>query len=130
MAGLIGSVRDHTEALIAFDKLPVAQHLGAAVDQVRPSENRALRQHGDDRLVKTRYLWLTRRGNITQWQRRRFTPRRRSLLRVARAWAIKGSSAESVGRTEGLVVLVRPTACPCARRRQGASLRSAPAARG
>ena len=38
----IGSVRDHTEALIAFDKFHVAQHLGAAVDQVRRSENRAL----------------------------------------------------------------------------------------
>ena len=85
----IGSVRDHTEALIAFDKFHVAQHLGAAVDQIRRSENRALRQHGDDRLVKTRYLWLTRRGNMTQRQRRAFTPLRRSSLRVARAWAIK-----------------------------------------
>ena len=33
----IGSVRDHTEALIAFDKFHVAQHLGAPVDQVRSS---------------------------------------------------------------------------------------------
>ena len=85
----IGSVREHTEALIAFDRFHVAQHLGAAVDQVRRSENRALRQQGDDRLLKTRYLWLTRRGNMTQRQRRAFTPLRRSSLRVARAWAIK-----------------------------------------
>ena len=87
--GHIGSVREHTEALIAFDRFHVAQHLGAAVDQVRRSENRALRQQDDDRLVKTRYLWLTRRGNMTQRQRRAFTPLRRSSLRVARAWAIK-----------------------------------------
>ena len=85
----IESVREHTEALIAFDRFHVAQHLGAAVDQVRRSENRALRQQGDDRLLKTRYLWLTRRGNKTQRQRRAFTPLRRSSLRVARAWAIK-----------------------------------------
>ena len=26
----VGSVREHTEALIAFDKFHVAQHLGAA----------------------------------------------------------------------------------------------------
>ena len=84
----IRSVREHTEALIAFDKCHVAQHLGAAVDKVRRSENRALQQQGDDRLVKTRYLWLTRRGNMTQRQRRAFTPLRRSSLRVARAWAI------------------------------------------
>ena len=42
----IGSVQEHTEALIAFDKFHVAQHLGAAVDQVRRSENRELRQQG------------------------------------------------------------------------------------
>ncbi len=82
-------MREHTEALIAFDKFHVAQHLGAAVDKVRRSENRALRQQGDDRLVKTGDLWLTRRGNMTQRQRRAFTPLRRSSLRVARAWAIK-----------------------------------------
>ena len=55
----IGSVREHTEALIAFDRFHVPQHLGLAVDQVRRSENRILRQQGDDRLVKTRYLWPT-----------------------------------------------------------------------
>ena len=41
--------------MIVFDKFHVAQHRSAAVDQVRRSENRALRQQGDDRLVKTRY---------------------------------------------------------------------------
>ena len=50
----ITSVGDHAAALIAFDRFHVAQHLGAAVDPVRRSENRALREHGDDRLVKTR----------------------------------------------------------------------------
>ena len=85
----IGSVHDHTEAPIAFDKFHIAQHLGAAVDQVRRSENRALRQQGDDRLAKTRYLWLTRPANLTPRQRRAFTPLRTSALRVARAWAIK-----------------------------------------
>ena len=90
----IGSVQEHTEALIAFDKFHVAQHLGAAVDQVRRSENRELRQQGDDRLVKTRYLWLTRRGNMTRRQQREFTPLRTSTLRVARAWAIKESAMQ------------------------------------
>ena len=70
----IRSVREHTDALIAFDTFHVAQHLGAAGDQVRRQEHRALRQQGDDRLAKTRDLWLTRRGNMTQRQRRAFTP--------------------------------------------------------
>ena len=85
----IGSVHDHTAAPMAFDTFHIAQHLGAAVDQVRRSEHRALRQHGDDRLAKTRYLWLTRPANLTPRQRRAFTPLRTSALRVARAWAIK-----------------------------------------
>ena len=85
----IGSVHDHTEAPIAFDKFHSAQHLSAAVDQVRRSENRALRQQGDDRLAKTRYLWLTRPANQTLRQRRAFTPLRTSAFRVPRAWTIK-----------------------------------------
>ena len=71
----------------------MAQHLDAGVDQVRGSEDRALRQQGDDRLVKTRYLWLTRRST-TQRQRREFTPLRTSSSRVARAWAIKESAMQ------------------------------------
>ena len=91
----IGSVREHTEALIAFDKFHVAQPSGrgGSIRSAR-SENRELRQQGDDRLVKTRYLWLTRRANMTQRQRREFTPLRTSSLRVARAWAIKESAMQ------------------------------------
>ena len=56
----IGSVHDHTAAPMAFDTFPIAQPLSAAVDQVRRSEHRAVRQQGDDRLATTRDLWLTR----------------------------------------------------------------------
>ena len=45
-------------------------------------------------LVKTRYLWLTRRGNMTRRQQREFTPLRTSSLRVARAWAIRESAMQ------------------------------------
>ena len=83
----------------------VVQHLGAAVDQVRRSENRILRQQGDDRLVKTRYLWPTRRGNLTQQQRRAFTPLRRSSSRGAcvrdqgTGDAVVGTTAPGAGRS-------------------------------
>ena len=85
----IGAVATHTDARVVFDKFHVAQHLGEAVDAVRRAEDRTLRQAGDTRLVKTRYLWLTRRSNMKPWQRQVFTPLRTSTLRVARAWAIK-----------------------------------------
>ena len=87
----IGSVHDHTEAPIAFDKFHIAQHLGAAVDQVRRSENRALRQQGrrpagEDALP----CELTRPANLTPRQRRAFTPLRTSALRVAQCVGDQG----------------------------------------
>src|SRR5436305_12231281 len=44
---------------IVFDKVHIMKHLGDAVDLVRRAENRQLRAAGDERLVKTRYWWLT-----------------------------------------------------------------------
>ena len=41
----------------------------------------------------SRYLRLTRRANMSQRQRRAFTPLRRSSLRVAWAWAIRTGDA-------------------------------------
>ena len=49
------------------------------------------------RLVRTRYLRLTGRGNMTPRQRRAFTPLHRSSLRVARAWRIKETDDAAVG---------------------------------
>ena len=86
----IGSVRDHTEALIVFDKFHVAQHLGVGGRSGSAVGEPCAAPTGDDRLVKTRYLWLTdASGNMTQRQHRAFTLLRRSSWRVVRAWAIK-----------------------------------------
>ena len=78
------------EKKIAFDKFHVAQHLGEAVDRVRRREHRELKQRGDDRLTKTKYLWLKHPANIPErtW-RDRFAALRNSTLKTARAWAIK-----------------------------------------
>jgi transposase len=48
---------------IAFDKFHVAQYLGAAVDQVRRQEHRALLAEGNDRLTGSKYDWLTQPAN-------------------------------------------------------------------
>jgi transposase len=61
-APYISSTREHVpdaDRRIVFDKFHIAQHLGRAVDEVRRAENRELVRQGDDRLKKTRYLWLT-----------------------------------------------------------------------
>jgi transposase len=61
-APYIASTREHVpdaDRKIVFDKFHIALHLGRAVDQVRKAENRELVGRGDDRLKKTKYLWLT-----------------------------------------------------------------------
>ncbi len=91
-APYIGATRAHVpdaDAKIVFDKFHIAQHLGDAVDQVRRRENRELVSEGNERLKRTKYLWLRNpdRMSATQW--REFGPLRDSRLQVARAWAIK-----------------------------------------
>ena len=44
---------------IVYDRFHIMQHMTRAVDQVRKAESRALFQEGDERLKKTKYLWLT-----------------------------------------------------------------------
>jgi len=74
---------------IAFDKFHVAQYLGEAVDKVRRHEHKVLLKAHDESLKGTKYLWLTKGGNLSAKQRRVFTPLRDSKLTTARAWAIK-----------------------------------------
>jgi transposase len=94
-APYIASTREHVpdaDRRIVFDKFHIAQHLGRAVDEVRRAENRELVRQGDNRLKKTKYLWLTNpdRMSTERWQG--FASLRDSQLRVARAWAIKESA--------------------------------------
>jgi transposase len=94
-APYISSTREHVphaDRRIVFDKFHIAQHLGRAVDEVRRTENRELVSRGDDRLKKTKYLWLRNPDRMNSQRWREFAPLRHSRLRVARAWAIKESA--------------------------------------
>ena len=77
------------DAKIVFDKFHIAKHLGDAVDQVRRRENRELVSAGNERLKRTKYLWLQNPDRMSAKQWREFAPLRDSRLKVARAWAIK-----------------------------------------
>jgi len=50
---------------IVFDRFHIMQHMTKAVDQVRKGEHRKLSSEGDERLKKTKYLWLTREQNLS-----------------------------------------------------------------
>jgi transposase len=89
----VASTRAHlpgADEKIVYDKFHVAKHLGEGVDQVRRSENKALRAAGDERLVGTKYDWLRHPDHFADdadyWA---FCELRRSNLKTARAWAMK-----------------------------------------
>ena len=101
----VAATRAHLERAdekIVYDKFHVARHLGEAVDQVRRQENKQLRGAGDERLVGTKYDWLSSRERFDAAQWREFGVLRRSNLKTARAWALKQQAMqlweyESVG---------------------------------
>ena len=79
------------DSKIVFDRFHIMSHMGAAVDQVRRREHKALREMGDDRLVHSRYLWLYAEENLPARHRERFEELKAAHLKTARAWAIKES---------------------------------------
>ncbi len=90
----------NAESKIVFDKFHIAKNLGDAVDKVRRQENRELLSYGDDRLVKTKYLWLQNPDNMSHRRWRGFESLRSSSLQVARAWAIKEAAMHLWGYTK------------------------------
>lgn len=89
----ISSTRQHIEDAddkIAFDRFHVAKLLGDALNKVRREENTELLAEGNRSLVGSMHLWLTGSENmsLSKW-RGQFKPLRDSVLRTARAWAIK-----------------------------------------
>jgi transposase len=85
------------ETKICFDRFHVAKHLGDAVNDVRKAEHGALLKKGDERLKRTRFLWLMgpeRRARLSTEQQRHFDELKQSTLKVARAWAMKETAHE------------------------------------
>lgn len=91
-AAYITSTRKHLSSAdekIVFDKFHIMKHLGDAVDKVRRQEHRTLRASGDDRLAKTRYLWLTYPKRLEGEARAKIEQLRHGSLKTARAFRYK-----------------------------------------
>jgi transposase len=76
---------------IVFDRFHIMQHVLNALDRVRRRENKALRADGDERLVRTKYLWLRSQENLTDVAAAQFSELKEATLKTARAWALKES---------------------------------------
>jgi len=77
------------EAEIVHDKFHIAKYLGEAVDKVRRSENKALKEEGDETLTGSRQLWLYNVENLSQERYDELMKIQRADLKTGRAWAIK-----------------------------------------
>ena len=83
-----GHVED-AESKTCFDHFHVSSYFTKGVNDVRKAEHRELRASGDDRLAKTRYLWLKNEENLSESQQVRFEELKDQALKVAEAWAMK-----------------------------------------
>ena len=79
---------------MVFDRFHIMRQMLEAVDRVRRRENRELLRHGDNRLARSKYLWLYSAENIPDKAKDRFKQLKDGQLRTARAWAIKESLRE------------------------------------
>ena len=79
---------------MVFDRFHIMQHVGKGVDQVRKQEHKELLEQGDDRLKRSKYLWLYSAENMPDAARERFDQIKNDNLRTARAWALKESLRE------------------------------------
>lgn len=77
------------EEKIVHDRFHVMQLATQAVDQVRRSEHKQLASEGDNRLARTRYLWLTSQENLTDKQKSFFEEVYTTELRTGKAWGYK-----------------------------------------
>lgn len=76
-------------AQIVHDRFHVMQLATTAVDQVRRGEHRELKQNGDDRLTKTKYVWLKSQENLSEKQLAKLEGVFTLELKTGKAWAYK-----------------------------------------
>lgn len=77
------------EHKIVHDRFHIMQMATKAVDQVRRGEHRTLMKSDDDRLSRTKYVWLTSPENLTEKQQALFDATYDLQLQTGKAWAYK-----------------------------------------
>ena len=90
----IGACRRHVpraDSKMVFDRFHIMRHVLDAVDKVRKQEHKTLLRAGDERLSRSKYLWLTNPQNMTDRARAHFADLKAAELKTARTWAIKES---------------------------------------
>lgn len=77
------------EEKIVHDRFHIMQLATKAVDKVRRAEHRRLLKEDDDRLAKTKYVWIKSHENLTDKQQTLFEETYDLQLQTGKAWAYK-----------------------------------------
>jgi transposase len=88
-AYMTSTVTNVPNAKIVHDKFHIAKYLGEAVDKVRRSEHRELKQDGESPLTGLRQLLLYNEENLDEDAYFEVLTIQRADLKTGRAWAIK-----------------------------------------
>jgi transposase len=88
-AFITSSKQNAPNAEIVHDKFHIAKYLNEAVNKVRKLEHKELMSEGDDTLKGKKYLFLTKKENMSVEKKREFNDIRKDVLKTGRAWSIK-----------------------------------------
>jgi transposase len=77
------------ENKIVHDRFHVMQLATKAVDQVRRGEHKKLKANDDNRLAKTRYIWIKNLNNLSEKQQALFDETYDLQLQTGKAWSYK-----------------------------------------
>jgi transposase len=84
------AARKHVpQADIVHDRFHISKHLNEAVDKVRRTEHKALKQEGDQTLAGSKHSWLFNPENMKEDRWLEFQSLKDLELKTSRAWAIK-----------------------------------------
>jgi len=79
---ILGTKWDH-------DRFHIMQLATKAVDQVRRAEHKKLKANDDNRLAKTRYVWIKNLNNLSEKQQALFDETYNLQLQTGKAWSYK-----------------------------------------
>ena len=77
------------ELKIVHDRFHIMQHATKAVDKVRRGEHKRLQLEDDNRLKKTKYIWLKSQENLSDKQREKMESIFTLNLQTGKAWGYK-----------------------------------------
>jgi len=93
--GFMNAVKEELpDASIVHDKFHIIKYLNDAVDKTRRAEARELQNENNRALIKTKYIFLKKKENMTENQLTRFQQIQEMNLKTSQAWVVKENFKE------------------------------------